>query len=513
MRANRILDVAKLSRRPLAAMLLAMTMMPLAAGPATSVQAKAPAAQDAAVPSARVQVIIKRVIVHDDMDWGNGEVKVRARIRTNDRFCSTDEGDDCGHTLIEASLPQFSATDGWKQTENRTIPAAGDSISEDGSSPELGIGIFPGQWYGLRINGTEVDTFSDDSMGYFWASITNEQGQVLYGSHTQRTEASCEYHAPFGSDFCAPRDLDKPATGAISVEYEIVKAPLPDLRAAGVTVSTIPGDTAKRVCVGVQNAEIGTAGPFETTFKIDGVVPSNGRIPWGGLAPGGSANLCIAAEIRSSGQHQVSAVVDEANAIAEFSETNNTAVQPYIASRVGTYEGPMTGPGSTASDESDEADPSDETDEADESESSQKDEPPVFTPRATPSPAPSSTPAQSARRADVSVEAIKVNGQVPDGKNDCTGGNNGKNTVAVVVKYLGSESAGDVPVRLVVDGNPVGERSVDGLKAGQQREVRFDGVRLSTGEHKLFASINGKADLTTDEHNSRTVTAACGKGN
>ena len=44
-------------------------------------------------------------------------------------------------------------------------------------------------------------------------------------------------------------------------------------------------------------------------------------------------------------------------------------------------------------------------------------------------------PSPSASQADLTVGAIKINGQVPDGKDDCK---DGKNTVTVVVKEINS---------------------------------------------------------------------------
>lgn len=131
----------------------------------------------------------------------------------------------------------------------------------------------------------------------------------------------------------------------------------------------------------------------------------------------------------------------------------------------------------------------------------------------TPPPAPSPSPAPPVlvtgqRQADLTVSAIKVNGQVPDGKSDCK---DGKSDVAVVVKNAGTARADAVAVRLSADGTEVGTQAANGLEAGKQREVHFGDVRLKKGEHTLAASVDPKetgAELQAD-NNTRTVTARC----
>jgi subtilase family serine protease len=141
-------------------------------------------------------------------------------------------------------------------------------------------------------------------------------------------------------------------------------------------------------------------------------------------------------------------------------------------------------------------------------------EPPVFKPApvASPAPAPKNSPDPAAKpsssQADLTVSAIKVRGQVPDGKDDCK---DGKNPVAVVVKNAGGANAGSFAVRLTVDGDEAGEESVEGLEAGKEREVRFGDVKLTKGEHKLVATVDPKkgVDEASDDNNDHTMTAAC----
>jgi hypothetical protein len=98
---------------------------------------------------------------------------------------------------------------------------------------------------------------------------------------------------------------------------------------------------------------------------------------------------------------------------------------------------------------------------------------------------------------------------VPDGKNDCK---DGRNTVAVVVKNAGTADAEKLTVRLVVDdaqGDAL-ERSLRGLEAGQEQEIRFEDVRLKEGEHALVATVAGKGKVGDSKENDELkVNARC----
>ena len=85
--------------------------------------------------------------------------------------------------------------------------------------------------------------------------------------------------------------------------------------------------------------------------------------------------------------------------------------------------------------------------------------------------------------------------------------------VTVTIKNDGAAKAGDFAVRLTVDGDDgqAKEKQVGALEAGQEREVRFDDVRLKQGERKLTAIVDAEAAISeSDENNNeRTVTARC----
>jgi subtilase family serine protease len=134
-------------------------------------------------------------------------------------------------------------------------------------------------------------------------------------------------------------------------------------------------------------------------------------------------------------------------------------------------------------------------------------------PGAVPSPEPNRSVAQarqSGAQPDLSVYAIKVNGQAPDGKNDC---NVGKNDVIVVVKNGGTGEAGSFTTRLIVDGDET-DATVDNVRAGEEREVRFENVQLKKGERtlKAIADAERTIDETREENNDFKVSARCTDG-
>ena len=126
----------------------------------------------------------------------------------------------------------------------------------------------------------------------------------------------------------------------------------------------------------------------------------------------------------------------------------------------------------------------------------------------SPQPTPTGTlPKSGADLPDLFVRTYKVNGQEPDGKNDCKVG---KNSVTVVVKNGGTGDAGRFVVRLTVDGDDRDE-SVDKLGAGREREVRFNDVLLKKGQHTFDALVDAEQAVTesNDVNSGLAVTLSC----
>jgi hypothetical protein len=253
------------------------------------------------------------------------------------------------------------------------------------------------------------------------------------------------------------RSLKKFGTilGDYTMTYEIRRAPLPDLQPVGITVQDLPASASKHVCVEILNLELVDAEPFEVALRVNGTPLPNAKKTADRLPARGSSEVCIDAELPTS-QFELAAVIDEARALPEFNEANNVHKETFAA----------TGP--------------------------------------APTPSPSPT------QADLTVSAIKINGRVPDGKDDCK---DGKNDVAVVVKNAGMANASPFSVRLVVDDaqNDVEEQTVAGLDAGKEREVKLEDVRLKKGERKLTAVVDAKNTVSEskEDNNELKVTARC----
>jgi subtilase family serine protease len=293
-------------------------------------------------------------------------------------------------------------------------------------------------------------------MGEVRMSITDPDGHVREGDFTRRSDLACTRY-PIQMSFCsatADEEVSDP-TGAFSVEFQIRRAPLPDLRPVNIKVLDLPGSTNKSVCMAVQNIELGEPGPFELALQIDGAVPPSGRATAGGLPPGDASERCVQVALPTSGQHRLTAVADEPNTVLEYNETNNVYEQTYTAT--------------------------------------------------------ASAPAPSRALPDLTVKAIKVNGHAPDGKDVCR---EGKNDVTVVVKNGATTNAGDFLVRLVVDDDDGDLRQKgldDGLEAGAEREVRFDEVRLKKGPRSLAATADPTIGISESDEGNNTlkVTATC----
>jgi subtilase family serine protease len=151
-------------------------------------------------------------------------------------------------------------------------------------------------------------------------------------------------------------------------------------------------------------------------------------------------------------------VIDEADAVTEVSETNNSDRLKYV----GTGGAPVTG-GVT-----------------------------------------------NQGRAELSVRAIRVNGSGSGSQDNCKAG---KNDIAVVVKNSGTAKVDDFVLRLAVDDDngQAREQQVSALEADQEREVRFDDVRLKKGERHLTAITDAEqsVDEAQENNNDFLVSVRC----
>lgn len=301
---------------------LAAGLLISALAPPVPAQAQGPVIRDHRDPYARILLVVKSVKIHNDMDWGDGEFAFSLRVHAFDDVCTDSVDTGCANLLVQGGLPGFSGPAGTVKQVNRVVPAYGDTVNDRAVAPPFGIPIREGSRYGFTITGTESDPRYDDDLGSLTVPFTDEAGQVRFGTHTQRAFGGCVDRPPVGVDFCGPDSPDDPS-GGFEIEYEIRRAPVPDLRIGGLKVLDLPGTATKLVCAGVINSEAGDAGPFEAVLRIDGGQPV-AKATAGRLAAGTSGDLCFEAVLPATGQHELTVVVDEADGVLEFNERNNT---------------------------------------------------------------------------------------------------------------------------------------------------------------------------------------------
>ena len=421
-------------------------------------------------PVARLWVYLKKVHVRSDNDliFGSGELHLEITLSRCTGGTKESCADRTQREYVDGYATDFSADSGDDVTLTRVFP----------------LDAFPGEHYRIHTELIERDHAGDtvglssDRLGEVFWTFGEADGWRL-GTHTA---ISIKEEARQRGDY--------------DLEIEISHAPFPDLRPVSVTVNDLPAGTAKLVCMAFENAGPVDAGPFEVALRVDGVVPAGARAAAGRLPAGATGEQCVETPLSANEQHQLAVVIDEARALTEVNELNNVFEQPYPRIRaIGSNEFSSAGSGvHIGSNEFSSGGATSATP----------------TPTASPTPSPSATPTPSQARPDLTIGAIRVNGRAPDGKDDCK---DGKNDVAVVVKNTGTAGAGAFVVRLAVDGekDQIPDKAVPGLDAGQEREIRFDDVRLKKGEHKLEASADaGKAVAETDEgNNTRTVAARC----
>jgi hypothetical protein len=441
-----LLYLARARRRPLSLLLGAGLL-------ASSLGAPVPvgAAAEPPNPAARLQFVVNQIQILDDRDGafaGKGELhfyidfyRCNGNVPCLDQLKNSDWGSATG---VYDAQDYFTAGTGQTVTMNRVIP-------EDNAPVPLGLAIAEGGRYVMKFRILEFDDLSGaENLGSVFHELDFSEHGLGIGTHVGRATGADGGHV-----------------GDFIITYEIRRAPLPDLRAGGIKVKDLPGSTNKQVCIGVLNAEIYASDAFEVALSVDGKIGPEAKARVNGLGGGDSEEVCIPAALPATGQALLAAVIDPANAVAEFNEANNTLKEPYQGTGLAIPESP-----------------------------------------ATPTPAPGGSKVEEIRKPDLNVATIKVNGHEPDGKNDCQ---DGKNTVVVVVKNDGTESAEKITVQLAVDGGQTVTKLIASLEPGEAAEATFADVGLKKGQQKLTATVDPKnvIDEFDDGNNDLTVKATC----
>ena len=459
---DRFASTGRVARRAWTSLGLAALLLGSTLGAPTPTLAQDPVIKDHRMGGpyvARVQVIMHSVKIFDDRDGrfaGDGEFYFWYTLvcaQLTDRCLGNEE------VFLDGYEKRFSAGSGETYALNQAVPVDGSPTNGYQATSDTGYPLYPGHNYRLRWGMEENDSITDrEQMGDFRHHMTADTN---WGIGTFTTRSARADGSP----------------GDFELTYEVRPVPMPDLRPVNIKIQDIPGGPKQRVCVAVQNIGPVAANPFGVVLRVNGDVPFGAQGSSPGLTSGNATDVCIETELPAGGPHKIEAYVDPGQAIIEYNEANNAYEQSYTGSGPAPAPSPEPGPILITSQGKGKDDGQGE--------------------------------AQTQSKVDLTVSGIKVNGQVPDGKNDCK---DGKNAATIVVKNTGSAKASAFTVRLAVDGGEAIEETVDGLDAGKEREVKLDDVRLKKGAQKLIATADSKAAIaeSNEENNERTVTAACG---
>jgi hypothetical protein len=402
-------------------------------------------------PAARVEIVLREIKILDDREGifsGAGEMELRAAVWQ----CQDGSAPPCASQGIEGDKP------GLLVARTTSFSASsGDTVRLNHTLPRDGDEM-PSD---TTRPGIGIPVFPDRATVLrfeIWEQDDSSVNDDEYMGTVYR------YMYPWdlgiGTHTIRANSYSGTANGDYIVTYEVNHASLPDLRPVNIKVTDLPGSPKKQICMAVQNTGLGAARSFEVTLAIDGKVPAGAAAKGNDLAGGTATELCVEAELPASGQHQLTANADLFDTVLEYNETNNIYAKTYVG----------TGP--------------------------------------------AATPKPTTAEPDLTVNAIKVNGRVAGGKDDSKAEcKDGKNSVTVVVENTGTADADDFVVRLAVDtsGDSVKEKTVSGLKAGQEREVNFGDVRLKKGPHTLTATADAEEQVaeSSESNNTRTVPAGC----
>jgi hypothetical protein len=448
----------------LASLLLALTV-----GPATPARADDPAVQ---VPETRLQLVVKQAHIFHDEDWlGSGEITIHAAVLEcmspephGVLPCTWGSPEAPGQPPAAGRMFSFSADSGDDVPLNAIVATPKGGIpAKNSSDPEdATFLVSPGKRYAVAFLGLEGDGTGWEEFGVRWdtfvpylligmdymgtAEMLIDEGNN-WGIGTRSLLGSKDY----GADF--------------SIDFEIRQPVLPDL----VALHAIPrrlDDGRYVICASAVNRGEVPAGP--SSMRLGLWFTTIGTVDMPGLAFGEVFEHCFLVDDPTFGtqESKVRLIVNPSTApgggwaAGETDFANNVLEEMIPAFRATTGQAQST--------------------------------------VATPDPGQAGS---TTGQIDLRPTSIRVRGSDASGNNDC---DPGANTVTIEVQNRGSAGAGSFTVRLAVDGDPASEVAVDGLQAGRERQVSFNGVSLKKGQHTLQASVDSKNGVVeTDEDNNQ----------
>lgn len=259
-------------------------------------------------PGARVLVLVKRIHVLNDHDgWLKGDGELNYVV-----FASR-YGPSCGAGVpcqTEKRTFSFGASSGsWREIDEMVPgPRVEGWIPNTGvwSNPQSGIPLFSGETLKVAFGGHEDDAIDlDDGLAYSKAEYTEAQNWGL-GSHTA-------------------------STGDYAIEYEIIRAPLPDLRPLAVRAGDYGDGEDDIFCATIENRGAKAAGSFHIHLYVvengQRTMPPGGHLEEApGLGAGAQVERCIRTSL-TPGKHQLAVTVDEHDTLPEMDEANNGLTQ------------------------------------------------------------------------------------------------------------------------------------------------------------------------------------------
>jgi hypothetical protein len=424
-------------------------------------------------PIGRLEVVIKKIIIHDDRDWGEGEFRFSVRVGHTDQ-CGDVEFNgpwpDCYGEMARGAPFEINGDDGAIVTLLVPLPRQGDTITEPSAQPGLGFPVQSNRRYGIEISGSEIDSVVDNPMG--WTKFTMKQEEFWgEGVHTLRGTVASDELSEIISDTSCDGIVCSSGFGwtpaHYSVELQIRRVPLPDLVAKDIRPRRL--DDGRMVyCTVVANEGQQPSGPFLRILRLDGAPVTGGTIETPSLGAGATSELCVLLALTPQ-DHTLSLRVDDRDIVAEMNDANNEFERSILASAV-------IGTESIASATS-------------------------VGPAAPVEPA-------VATHMDLIVEQIRVNGA--GSNSDC---DPGKNDVLVNIANQGSASTGGFALRLLVDDEveDAREKTIAALAAGGRTELTFDDVKIKKKDHVLTATADavGSVIESREDNNTASITVWC----
>jgi hypothetical protein len=444
-------------------LIAAVGLMPPSASPGPVAAAE--------VPADHIVLRVNSIKVIDDSDWGEGEMEYTARIQRISPSC----GGLCANEKFEF-VYRFGADSG----ETRSFVGRPEALvpqyrpqPDDPNvyvQPQAGLALFHGDSLRVEFKGNESDPFADDYVGKFIEDFTEAQ---QWGKGAAHVTAS----------------RDTLGFGGFEVNYEIVKASLPDLIVSEIRVGNFADNGDDIVCVEVQNIGAEPAGRYTVRFYVDGAIPRNGEMVEAIHLPNvtfpgtGVRERCFQTTI-AGGQHTFAAAVDEDQVLPELDENNNSKglVATIFRAPLGGVLNPL-GPNVVM-------------------------DPGVLDPGPGTNPTPTPTPQPA--QADLVPSMLKVEGEEPDGNEDC---DSGRNDITVVVKNQGMADAAAFKVALLVDDDEDDgdEEDVETLLKGSEITVRFNNIRLEKGRNDLKIRVDTEQKIaeSSESNNELMREARC----